>query len=37
MTDAETLYLIGVTLAGVAFCAMLAYCHITADGPRRND
>ena len=36
MTEAETLYLIGVIVAAAAFCAMLAYSHIAAGRPRRG-
>lgn len=35
MTDGETLYLIGVIVAFIAFSAMLAYSSMTAPRPKR--
>ncbi len=35
MTEGETLYLIGVIAALVAFSAMLAYAQITSGRPKR--
>ncbi len=35
MTEGETLYLIGVIVAFVAFSAMLAYSQVTSGGPKR--
>ncbi len=35
MTGGETLFLIGVIVAFVAFSAMLAYSQITTRGPKR--
>ncbi len=35
MTEGETLYLIGVIVAFVAFSAMLAYAQITSGRPKR--